>query len=239
METPLGEYSLGEEITHAVTHGIGALLAIAGLVVLVAHAAVNGTTMSVVGCSIYGATLFLLYLASTVYHAVPPRSARAKLLLQRLDHAAIYLLIAGTYTPFTLLALSGTTGIGLLAVVWALAMIGLVLTMTPFGRRARTATDVAGARAPETRSKVPRRWYERVSLGLYLAMGWIGVVAAKQFVEALPWTALALLLAGGLSYTVGVVFYARARKWSHAVWHGFVLAGSGLHFFALLSAVAR
>lgn len=210
-----GEYTLGEEIAHAVTHGVGAALAIAGLAVLVVYAAVYGTASQVVGCSVFGATLFLLYLASTLYHAMPARSRRAKRVLQQLDHGAIYLLIAGTYTPFTLVALSGGWRMALFGAVWGLALVGLILTATPLRR------------------------FRRVSLALYLAMGWIGVVAVRPLVHALPWSTAALLVAGGLAYTIGVVFYARDRKWSHAVWHGFVLAGSGLHFFAILAIVNR
>lgn len=203
-------YSLGEEITHAITHGVGALLAAAALVVLVAVAAVDGSVGHIVGGSVFGATLVLLYLASTLYHAIPARHPRAKGVFQILDHGAIYLLIAGTYTPFALVAIPGVWGTSLLCAIWALAVLGVVLVSTPLRR------------------------YRRTSLGLYLVMGWFGVLAAGPLVRALPWTALALVLAGGIAYTVGVVFYARDRKWSHAVWHGFVLAGSVLHFFAIL-----
>lgn len=208
-----GEYTVGEEVAHAITHGVGALLALAALVVLVAHAALYGTVSHVVGCSVFGATLVLLYLASTLYHAMPPRSLRAKRVLQQLDHGAIYLLIAGTYTPFTLVALSGGWAVGVFAAIWGLALVGLVVTATPLRR------------------------FRRFSLALYLAMGWLGVVAARPLVHALPWAAILLVVAGGLAYTVGVIFYARDRKWSHAVWHGFVLAGSALHFFAVLALV--
>lgn len=211
--SPVGAYSVGEEIAHAITHGVGAALSIAGLVVLVAYAALYGTAIHVVGCAVFGASLFVLYLASTLYHAMPVSRTRAKGLLKHFDHAAIYLLIAGTYTPVTLFALSGAWGASLFAVVWSLALVGLVFTASPL------------------------RKHRRVALALYLAMGWLVVIAAKPLFEALPPLALALFVVGGIAYTVGVVFYVRKRKWSHTVWHGFVLAGSTSHFFAILTLV--
>jgi hemolysin III len=209
----IGAYSVGEEIAHAVTHGVGAVLAMAGLVVLVLYATTYGTAIHVVGCAVFGASLFLLYLASTLYHAVPVTRPRTKRLLKHFDHAAIYLLIAGTYTPVTLFALSGTWGSALFGVVWGLALVGLVFTASPL------------------------RKHRRFALALYLAMGWLVVIAAKPMFDALPLLALVLFVAGGVAYTGGVLFYVRKRKWSHTVWHGFVLAGSALHFFAILSLV--
>ena len=154
-----------------------------------------------------------VYLASTLYHAMPVGRPRAKALLKHLDHAAIYLLIAGTYTPITLFALTGAWGASLFGVVWSLALVGLAFTASPL------------------------RTHRRVALALYIAMGWLVVVAAKPLFEALPHSVLGLLVAGGVVYSVGVVFYVRKRKWSHTVWHGFVLAGSGLHFWAILALV--
>ena len=205
-----GSYSVGEEIAHAITHGVGAALAIAGLVVLVVYAATYGTVTQVVGCSVFGASLTVLYLASTLYHAVPVGWQRTKGLLKHFDHAAIYLLIAGTYTPVTLFALTGAWGATLFGIVWGLALIGLIFTASPL------------------------RKHRRFALALYIAMGWLVVIAAKPLMEVLPRSSLALFVAGGLAYTVGVVFYVTKRKWFHTVWHGFVLAGSAAHFFAIL-----
>jgi hemolysin III len=208
-------YSAGEEIAHAVTHGVGAVLSVVGLVVLVVYATLYGTAVHVVGSAVFGASLFVLYASSTLYHAMPVTRPGAKGLLKHFDHAAIYLLIAGTYTPVTLFALSAPWGMRLFGIVWGLAVVGLAFTASPLRR------------------------HRRFALALYLGMGWLVVVAAKPIFDALPLTALLLFVAGGLAYTVGVVFYVRKRKWSHTIWHGFVLAGSALHFFAILSLLAR
>jgi hemolysin III len=207
-ESPTHRYRLGEEIANAVTHGVGALLAVAGLAVLVTIAAVRGTAWHVVGCSVYGSTLVLLYTASTLYHSIP--NARAKRALRILDHSAIFLLIAGTYTPFTLVNLRGPWGWSLFGVVWGLALLGILLQT---GRRRHPVAAVA----------------------LYVAMGWAVVVAIRPLLHAIPRGGLALLVSGGLAYTVGIVFYASKRiPYAHSVWHGFVLLGSALHFFAIL-----
>ncbi|MCC7072057.1 MAG: hemolysin III family protein [Deltaproteobacteria bacterium] len=220
----LGEHTLGEEIAHAVTHGVGALLSLAGLVVLVVAAATIGSAVHVVGCAVFGATLSLLYLASTLYHAMPARLARAKRVLQRCDHGAIYLLIAGTYTPFTLFTLPEPWGMRLFLLIWGLAVVGLYVTVRSLMR-------------PDTTSSMRR--YERLSLVLYLAMGWAVLLAAKPLVESLPAFNFGLMLAGGIAYTAGVAFFVQQKKWMHSVWHGFVMAGSGLHFAAVLVTVAR
>lgn len=202
-------YSPAEEIAHAVTHGIGVLLSIAGLVVLVAFASLNGDAWHITSCAIYGATLILLYTASTLYHGIP--NPRAKKVLQRLDHAAIFLLIAGTYTPFTLVNLRGGWGWTLFGMVWAITIFGMVLELTA------------------------RRRYKRLSIALYLGLGWLVVVAVKPMLAAVDTAGLLLLLAGGLSYSLGVIFYVWKRlAYHHAVWHVFVLTGSILHFFAVL-----
>jgi len=201
-------YPLGEEIANSVTHGVGALLAVAGLTVLVAFAAIRGTAWHVVGCSIYGSTLVLLYTASTLYHSIP--SARAKRTLRILDHSAIFLLIAGTYTPFTLVSLRGAWGWSLFGVVWGLALLGILL-------------------------QTGRRRHPVVAVALYVAMGWAVVVAIRPLLHAIPSGGLVLLVGGGLAYTAGIVFYASPRiPYAHSVWHGFVLLGSALHFFAIL-----
>ena len=206
-------YSLGEEIAHAVTHGVGLALSAAGLVALVAAASLRGDARHVVGCAVFGATLVLLYAASTLYHAIQHR--RTKAVFQRLDHAAIYLLIAGSYTPFTLVSLRGAWGWTLLALVWGLAALGIALVAT-----------------------APRGRVRRLSYVLYLGMGWLAVVALEPLLRALHPGGLTLLVLGGLAYTLGVVFYAWRRiPYHHAVWHLFVLAGSAFHFSCVLAYV--
>lgn len=204
-------YTLGEEIAHSVTHGIGVLLSIAGLAVLVAFAALRGDAWHIVGCSIFGATLVLAYTASTVYHAIPGTFQRAKKVLRVLDHAAIYLLIAGTYTPFTLVNLRGPWGWTLFGVVWGMAVAGIVFKATLIGR------------------------LRVLSVAFYVVMGWLVLIAARPLGRAVGLGGLVLLIAGGVVYTLGVAFYAWKRlPYHHAIWHGFVLAGSTLHFFAVL-----
>ena len=202
-------YSIGEEIANAVTHGVGALLSIAGLAVLVSYAALYGDAWHVVSSSIFGATLVLLYAASTVYHSV--WHLQTKKILQRLDHSAIFLLIAGTYTPFALVNMRGPWGWTLFGAVWFLALLGIALQL------------------------FPRRRNERLSHILYQGMGWIAVAAIKPFVAGVETGGLILLLIGGLFYSLGVIFYVwRQLSYHHAIWHGFVLAGSTFHFFAVL-----
>jgi hemolysin III len=205
-------YTVGEEVAHALTHGLGLVLSVGGLAVLVVASSVRGDAWQVVGCSIFGATLVLLYAASTLYHGIPIR--RAKRLLQRLDHAAIFLLIAGTYTPFALVSLRGGWGWTLLALVWGLATLGIAL-------------EVAA----------PRRM-RRLSTALYLGMGWLAVLVAPPLVRSLQPEGFALLLLGGVAYTAGVPFFAWQRlPYNHAVWHVFVMAGSACHFFCVLAYV--
>jgi len=202
-----------EEAVNSLTHGLGAVLATVGLIVLTLAAARQGTARAVVGCVVFGTTLVFLYASSTLYHAVA--HARAKAVLRVLDHSAIFLLIAGTYTPFTLVSLRGPWGWSLFAVVWGLALAGITLRLTL--RRRPTALFVS----------------------LYLAMGWSVVVAAKPLLAAVAPGGIALLAAGGLAYSVGVVFYVWRRPYHHAIWHAFVLAGSAFHYAAVLLYVAR
>lgn len=207
--TPPSRYKKGEEIANSITHGIGILLAIGGLGVLTAFASLYGTAWHIVGCSIFGAALILLYAASTLYHAIqhPP----AKSILRILDHSAILVLIAGTYTPITLVNLRGPWGWTLFGIVWGLAVVGIVIEATPL-RRFRAALIV-----------------------LYLIMGWAVIAAVKPMLESVGSGGMKLLLAGGLAYTGGIVFYVwRRLPYNHAIWHLFVLAGSILHFFAIL-----
>ncbi len=202
-----------EEAVNSLTHGLGALLATVGLVVLAVAAARHGTARAFVGCVVFGTTLVFLYASSTLYHAVP--HARAKAVLRVLDHSAIFLLIAGTYTPFTLVSLWGPWGWSLFGVVWGLALAGITLRLAL--RRRPTALFVA----------------------LYLGMGWCVMVAAKPLLAAVAPGGIALLAAGGLAYSVGVVFYVSRRPYHHAIWHAFVLAGSAFHYAAVLLYVAR
>jgi hemolysin III len=212
VTSAVGGASRGEEIANSLTHGLGAVLAVAGLVVLAFSASRHGTARTVAGCVVFGATLVFLYASSTLYHAVA--NARAKAVLRVLDHSAIFLLIAGTYTPFTLVSLRGPWGWSLFGVVWGLALAGITLRLAL--RRRPTALFVT----------------------LYLAMGWCVVVAAKPLLAAVAPGGIALLVAGGLAYSVGVVFYVWRRPYHHAVWHGFVLAGSAFHYAAVLLYVA-
>jgi len=202
-------WSKGEEIANAVSHGIGAVLAIAGLVGLVAVAARRGDPWAVVSSAVFGTTLVLLYTASTLYHAIPHPGA--KRILRILDHSAIYLLIAGTYTPFTLGPLRGPWGWALFGVVWTGAVAGVVFKSVAIGR------------API------------LSTGLYVLMGWSVVFAFGPLVRVLAPGGVALLVAGGVAYTAGLVFFAWERlRYGHFVWHLFVLAGSVCHYFAVL-----
>jgi hemolysin III len=202
-------FTLGEEVAHALTHGLGVVLAIAGLTVMVARAALYGNAWHIWGASIFGATLVLMYTASTLYHGIP--LPRAKKVLRIIDHSSIYFLIAGTYTPFTLVTLHGEWGWWLFGITWGLALAGVVFKVFLTGR------------------------YENLSLGIYLAMGWSIVLAIKPLLRTLEPGGLVLMLLGGLSYTGGVVFYMKDHKrYYHAVWHAFVLAGSVLQYFAVL-----
>ncbi len=198
--------STGEELVHAATHGLGAVLAVGVLVSLVAFAATHGSTQNVVAAAVFGTSLLLVYVSSTVYHAIPPSWTRAKGVFQMLDHAAIHLLIAGTATPITLVGVGGRAGWISLAVIWTLAILGIVVETTPLRRRAK------------------------LSIGFYLGNGWVGALALPMLYGALSNWALSFLLLGGVAYTAGVPFFlAHHRRWMHACWHGFVLAGSGLH----------
>lgn len=199
-----------EELANALTHGAGFVASLIGLPVLVLAAASRGERTAVIGASVFGAALVALYAASTLYHAVS--EPRLKQRFRLLDHAAIYLLIAGTYTPFTLGVLRGRWGWTLFGIVWTLAALGILFKVL-FG---------SGAMA-------------RLSTAMYVAMGWVAIVAVKPLMAALAPAGLLLLVAGGLCYTAGVVFYVdRKRSWTHPVWHLFVLGGSVCHYFAVL-----
>ena len=204
--------SLGEEIANSVSHGIGFVAALFAFPVLVLGAMQHGAT-AVVGASVFAATMSLLYLTSTIYHALPEN--RAKRVFQILDHGAIYLLIAGTYTPFTLGVLRGTWGWTLFGMIWGLAIFGVVVKSR------------GGIR------------YRRLSTALYLAMGWLVVIAAKPLLLHVPGWGLFWLAAGGVAYTAGVGFYvARQLRYAHFIWHLFVLTGTACHFVAVLNYAA-
>ena len=201
-------YNLREEIAHSITHGIGAFLAIVGMVVLIIHATAYGSARHILSCSIFGASLILLYTASTLYHGI--QRPAVKKVLRIIDHSSIYLLIAGTYTPFTLLNLKGAWGWSLFGVVWGIALLGIILQFTPL------------------------RKFKYVRLVLYITMGWAAVVAIKPLAASVPLNALMLIVAGGLAYTVGIIFYLwRRLPYHHTIWHLFVLAGSSLHYLAV------
>jgi len=201
--------AVGEEIANSVTHGVGALLSVAGTVILLVRAAMYGTAIHVVSFSIFGMSLFLLHLSSTLYHGL--HAPRAKRVFWVFDHAAIYLLIAGTYTPFMLISLWGAWGLTLMIAVWALAIIGILLASVFIGR------------------------FRKFALALYLTMGWLIILASRELWFNVPHEALVFVAAGGLSYTLGVVFYCWKRMpYSHMIWHLFVLGGSACHYFAIL-----
>lgn len=206
--------SLGEEVANAVSHGAGFLLAVASLPVLVTHAMAHGGAAAVVGASLFSATMIMLYLVSTLYHALPPGSA--KHWFNRMDHAAIYLFIAGSYMPYLLGVLRGAWGWTLFGIVWSAAAFGVSAKL--FNR----------LRHP--------LW----STGLYVAMGWVAVIAAAPLLERLPAQSLAWLVAGGLSYTLGAaVFLLDSRvRYAHFVWHLFVMAGSACHVWAVVAHAA-
>ncbi len=202
-------YTIGEEVANSVTHGIGLLLSIAGLAVLTGYASRFGNSWHIVSCIVFATTLILQYTFSTLYHSI--QVPRAKSIMRVLDHSSIFLLIAGTYTPFMLVNLRGPWGYTLFGVVWAVALLGVLFQVS-----------------------LLRKW-QGISLGLYICMGWIVIIAFKPMINGVSTGGLILLLLGGLSYTSGVIFYLwKKLPYNHAIWHGFVLAGSILHYFAVL-----
>lgn len=201
-------YSLGEELVNIITHGVGALLSVAALVLMVVWSSFYGNAWHIVGSAIFGVSLIILYTASTLYHAVQQPQVRAR--LRVLDHAAIYVLIAGTYTPFTLVTLNGTVGWTIFGITWGLAVIGVVLKLFFTGK------------------------FDKLSTAMYVGMGWVVVGAAKPLMENLEFGGLMWLLWGGIAYTVGAIFYSiKAIPFGHAIFHSFVLVGSFCHFAAV------
>lgn len=201
--------NIKEEIVNALTHGVGAFAGSVGGAVLITLASLYGDVWQIVGASVFVAALVLLYTASTLYHAIQYKKAKTR--LKVLDHCAIFVLIAGTYTPFALVTLRGPWGWTLFGVAWGLAALGIIFKLFFTGR------------------------YEKLSTAIYIAMGWMVVVALKPMLEVLPLATFGWLLAGGLFYTAGTYFYHREEmRYSHAVWHLFVLGGSICHFAAVL-----
>lgn len=214
MTLRLKQYTLAEEIANSLTHGVGALLSAGFMGVLLYNAWSTGDPWRIAAAVIFGMSLVFMYLASTLYHAVPVPSL--KHLLRTLDHCAIYILIAGTYTPFLLVSMRGTLGWTLFGLVWGLAVLGCAWKAFFVGR------------------------WDKLSTLLYVGMGWIVLVALKPAVMAVPPGATLLMLFGGLAYTGGVIFYVWDRlPFNHAVWHGFVLTGSALHAASVFAYVIR
>ena len=201
--------ALVEELANRITHGVGLVLSVVGLAVLVVLSVMRGDAWRIAGCTTFGVTLVLLYAASTLYHTF--HTPRLKRILKILDHTAIYLLIAGTYTPFTLVNLRGFWGWTLFSLVWALSVFGILWKLFHVEK------------------------LQIVSTLVYVAMGWLVLIAIKPVMSAVPLSGIAWLLAGGLFYTVGVLFFALKRiPYNHAIWHVFVMAGSVCHYFAVM-----
>lgn len=201
--------TLAEELINSITHGVGALLSIGGTVVAIVWAALFGNAYSVVSASIYGFTLIMLYTMSTLYHAFPGKTV--KKVFRVFDHCSIFLLIAGTYTPFALVTLRATVGWWIFGIIWALAILGIVLNSVSIEK------------------------FKIFSMICYLGMGWLIIMYIKLLINNIPFAGFIFLLLGGISYTLGAVFYSLKKiKYMHGVWHLFVLAGSILHYFSIL-----
>ncbi len=212
QESLESSYTTREEVAHSLTHGAGALLSVAGLVMLVLQTTGSGQASHLISALIFGGSLVVLYTASTLYHAFP--WPRIKGIFKTLDHVAIYFLIAGTYTPFALITLGGSLGYSLLAVIWALALGGTAFELLSRGKM------------------------EKLALVFYLLMGWVAVFFIKPLAELLTTNGMILLVLGGVLYSVGAIFYAwKKLPYNHTVWHLFVLAGSITHFFCILETV--
>ncbi|MDR1026645.1 MAG: hemolysin III family protein [Lactobacillus sp.] len=210
MSKTVRPYTVSEEIWNSVIHGIGAALGIAALVILVMFSSIYGDVWAVVSTAIFGASMIVLYTASTVYHAIPFPEVKKK--LKKFDHISIYYLIAGTYTPFLLVNMRGVTGWTIFGIVWGLALLGTFLKLF-------------------TQSSGTKIW----SIGLYLLMGWMIVFASKTLVTVLPTIGLVFLTLGGIFYTFGIIFYVwKSKKYTHTIWHFCVLVGTIMHFFAIL-----
>lgn len=203
-------YTIEEEIWSSIIHGIGIAFSIAGLAVLVTLSSVNGNLWAIVSTAIFGISMIVLYSASTLYHAIP--NLEIKKYLKKFDHISIYYLIAGTYTPFLLVSMRETTGWIVFGIIWGLALIGTILKLF-------------------SQSSGTKAW----SIGLYLLMGWLIIFVSKELFPKLPPIGLTFLILGGMFYTLGIFFYVwKSRKYTHAIWHFFVLLGTIMHYFAVL-----
>lgn len=206
------KYTLGEELFNAITHGIGALLSVAGCVVLLVRCHQLGDGVAAVSSAIYGATLIILYTMSTLYHALVNEKAKAVFLV--FDHVTIYLLIAGTYTPYTLACLGGALGWTLFGIVWAAAIVGIVF------------------------SSISLRRFQKLSMICYIAMGWVILIAIKPLWQVIGTLPMVFLVIGGVLYTGGVLFYQmKESRYMHSIWHLFVIAGSIFQYFSILLAL--
>lgn len=202
------KYSLGEEKANAITHGVGIILSMVGLIFLIIKAVNRGDKWHVISFVIFGLALFLLYLSSTLYHLIQKKSV--KRIMRKIDHSAIFLLIAGTYTPFLLTNLRGSTGWIMFYTVWGFALGGIIIKIS---------------------TRIRSKW---ISAIIYLVMGWMAILIYRPMIERFPCISIVLLVSGGLIYTSGVIFYVRKKlRYHHAIWHLFVLGGSICHFFAV------
>lgn len=201
-------YTNGEEVFNSLTHGIGTMLSAAGTTLLIILSLIYGNTLGLVSSIIYGITLILMFASSTLYHSLP--NEKAKKIFRVFDHCSIFLLIAGTYTPFTLITLGRDNGIILFSVIWISAIIGVILN----------AVDL--------------KKYDKLSLVCYVLMGWAAIFAVRPLIRILSPIGILLLILGGIMYTGGIIFYKMKNKYMHSVWHLFVLAGAVLHFFTIL-----
>ena len=208
-DTHPASFSKGEILANVITHGIGVCLSIAGIVFLIIRAINQGTKWHLIGFIVFGISLLLLYLASTIYHCFTRQPLKA--LLRIFDHAAIFFLIAGTYTPFLLIKLRNGLGWSFFAIIWALSIIGLIINLVFKSR------------------------FEKPPVFLYLAISWLGVIVFYQVISKIGMLSISLLLSGGIFYTSGIIFYRwRKLPYNHAIWHMFVLCGSILHYFSIL-----
>ena len=209
MEVKMNKlYTLGEEIFNSVSHGIGAGISVAGCTLMIIKAAFTGSPMKVVSASIFGAALIILYMMSTLYHALT--NSKAKAVMRIFDHCTIFFLIAGTYTPFTLVAMGGALGWVMFGILWGSCAIGILLNAISLKR------------------------FEKLSMVLYILMGWCVVFCVKPVVAYLGLWGTVMLLAGGIFYTAGIIFYAKRKKYMHSIFHLFILLGSILQFFCIL-----
>ena len=211
-KSPLGKmYTLGEEIANGITHGLGVLFGITALSILLFFAIKKGDTLSIVSFSIYGSCIILMYLASTLYHSIPHQGA--KKILRVFDHSSIYLFIAGTYTPIALLTMRGYLRISILVGIWSIALFGVIFKISTYKKMDK---------------------FKRLSLSLYLIMGWIAVFTVKPIIETASLEFFLWILGGGLLYTLGTIFYSiKKLPYSHAIWHVFVLSASIIQFLGI------